>query len=115
MKTRWILGVFLLTSLTAFQAEDPETQAAVQKLVAEKVKQYKAEAKAACRRELLEKAGSVADSILLARARMGKDSALVLPPSIPKPALPTDPDVPDTLVLEPLWMQDSLIDTTQQY
>lgn len=97
----------LLGSLSACRSDGrDENQVAVERFleqqVAERIATYKRILEQQCRDKVLEEAGKIADSILIAEARLQRDS-------MNKPAKPTKPERPelktlkDSLKLDPLF------------
>ncbi|HMQ49739.1 MAG TPA: hypothetical protein PKA00_19860 [Saprospiraceae bacterium] len=105
-KGRWIASMALLVFVAASCANEKDRdQAAVEKAIAEEVNKRLAEFQKVrmdmCREETYKEAGRRADSILIARARLEKDS-FQKPPKPIKPEKPAIKLLDDTLSLKPI-------------
>ena len=75
--------------------------------VEERVRKYKEEKHNSCQRKVLQKAGVVADSILLLEARLNRDTS-------GKPIIPEKPEIPeiipikDSIPVQPFYRDSSL-------
>ncbi len=102
-----IISVFFLFSCSGAGDKNEVRQQVIFKKVEERVKQYKEEKYISCQRKVLQKAGAIADSILLAEARLNRDTS-------GKPVIPEKPEIPeiipikDSIPIKPFFRDSSL-------
>lgn len=84
-------------------------EAKIQETLKERLLSYEEIRRKACKKEVLEAASDLADSILIAQARINKDS-LIKPTKPAKPDKPTIKTVLDTMPISPFLEKDSLIE-----
>ena len=96
----------LLLSITACGNVQDENRIAVETFLEQQVEErlatYKRILDKQCRDNILEEAGKIADSILIAEARLRRDS-MNKPPKPTKPGRPELKKLKDSLTLDPLF------------
>ncbi|MEL6717600.1 MAG: hypothetical protein AAFP82_02710 [Bacteroidota bacterium] len=105
-------SLFIILLLLFCACEKDQSAEVKQQLIAEKVEErvqrLMSNKYTRCREELMEKANTMVDSILIARAKANKDT-------ITKPPKPFKPDQPDAFLLEDSFaIQPLLKDTLLQ-
>jgi hypothetical protein len=104
-----LLFLLFVSTLLLFSAKKiPTKEELIQLTVAEKLTVFQQKEKEKCRQKILEKAGILVDSMLIARARMQVDE---------KPEIPFRPDRPevkvpkDSMPVRPLFPEGKIINT----
>jgi hypothetical protein len=101
-----IILSFLLFSCSGADVNEMRQQVIFEK-VEERVNKYKEEKQNSCQRKVLQKAGAIADSILLVEARLNRDTSR-------KPVIPEKPEIPeiipikDSIPVQPFYRDSSL-------
>ena len=110
LKNKYFALVILLTLMACGgeQADQAERKAFIDEKVTERIAEYKRILDGRCRERVLDEANRQADSILLVRARLERDTS-------DKPPRPYKPDKPevitiiDTVPVAPLFQDTSIL------
>lgn len=100
-----LLGTLLFACSADSESEMREQ--VIQEKLEERIAKYKSDKRKSCQKKVLQKAGAIADSILLREARLKRDTS-------DRPGIPDKPEVPefvpvkDTVPVEPFFRDSTL-------
>lgn len=100
-----IIGGFVLTACNK-PSEEEMRDTYIQQLLNNRINNYKKRRIDNCVKDIIEEAGHIADSVLLQRALMSKDT-LDRPQRPEKPSKPQEKQRPDSLELKPIFKDSS--------
>jgi hypothetical protein len=108
MKSNVLFLIFLLWILLACQKEEPKVTKVelIEQEVTLRIQQIMKNKKQRCLQESLERASTIVDSLVIARAKLDKDT-LSKPPKPEKPLPPNRLTLKDTLQIKP-FLSDSI-------
>jgi hypothetical protein len=110
---KWLIWMLAASSLAACETQEDlqaEVEALIEQRVEERRSSFIATIQKNCERDILEEATRIVDSIIIAEARLKKDT-------LPKPPRPDRPEVPelkqlkDTSPVSPLFRDSLILDT----